>query len=160
MRKADRICALVILGIGLVAVLDARRYGIFGWGAAGPEPGLYPFLLGMGVIVGSLVILGQTYLRARQAAPSEPFIPPGALKPILSVAIPAALTLFLTEFIGLYLASGLYLAVYMRWIGKHRWITVAACSILIPLSGYILFDKVFLIPVPEGSLTSRLGLGF
>ncbi len=160
MRKADTICALVVLAIGITAVLDARRYGIFGWGAAGPEPGLYPFMLGIGVIVGSLVILGQTYLRARRAEPAEPFIPPGALRPILSVAIPAALMLFLTEFIGLYLASGLYLAVYMRWIGKHRWITVAACSILIPLAGYIMFDKWFLIPVPEGSLTSRLGLGF
>jgi putative tricarboxylic transport membrane protein len=160
MRTAERTCAAVILALGLVAVLDARRYGIFGWGAAGPEPGLYLFLLGTGLIVGSLVVLGQTYLRARRADGDEPFIPPGALKPILSVAVPAALMLFLTEFIGLYLASGLYLAVYMRWIGKHRWGTVAACSILIPLSGYILFDKLFLIPVPEGSLTSRLGLGF
>lgn len=160
MRKADTICALVILAIGLVAVLDARRYGIFGWGAAGPEPGLYPFLLGAAVIVGSLAILGQAYLRSHRDEPDEAFIPPGALKPILCVAIPAALMLFLTEFIGLYLASGLYLAVYMRWIGKYRWITVAVYSILIPLSGYILFDKVFLIPVPEGSLTSRLGLGF
>ncbi len=160
MRKADTICALVILAIGLVAVLDARRYGIFGWGAAGPEPGLYPFLLGGGVIVGSLMILGQAYLRSPRDEPDEAFIPPGALKPILCVAIPAALMLFLTEFIGLYLASGLYLAVYMRWIGKYRWITVAAYSILIPLAGYIMFEKWFLIPVPEGSLTSRLGLGF
>ena len=160
MRKAEAICGLIILAIGIVAIYDARRYGIFGWGAAGPEPGLYPFFLGVGMVVGSLVILGQANLRARRREPDAPFIPPGGLKPILCVAIPAALMLFLTEFIGLYLASGLYLAVYMRWIGKHRWITVAACSILIPLAGYIMFDKWFLIPVPEGSLTSRLGLGF
>jgi hypothetical protein len=151
---------MLILAIGTVVILDARQYGIFGWGSAGPQPGLYPFLLGIGVIAGGLVVVGQTVLRAPRAEAGEPFIPPGALKPILSVAIPAALTLVLTQFIGLYLASGLYLAVYMRWIGRHRWITVAACSILIPLSGYILFDKLFLIPVPEGSLTGRLGLGF
>ena len=34
-----------------------------------------------------------------------------------------------TEYIGLYLAAGIYLAVYMRWIGKHRWVTVLILSI-------------------------------
>ena len=157
MRKADGVCALILFVIGIVAVSDARRYGVFGWGPAGPEPGLYPYLLGLGIILGSLITLGQTLLRIRRAAPDEPFIPRGALKPVLSVAIPAALMIVLTEFIGLYLAAGLYLAVYMRWIGRYRWITVLAVSILIPLSGYLMFEKWFLIPLPEGSLTSRLG---
>ncbi len=157
MRKADGVCALVLVAIGTLAVFDARRYGVFGWGPAGPESGLYPFLLGLGIMVGSLITLGQTLLRSRSAAPDELFIPRGGLKPVLSVAIPAAGMVFLMQFIGLYLAAGLYLAVYMRWIGKHRWITVLAVSILLPLSGYLIFEKWFLIPLPEGSLTGHLG---
>ncbi len=156
MRKADGVCALVLVAIGTLAVFDARRYGVFGWGPAGPESGLYPFLLGLGIMVGSLITLGQTLLRSRSAAPDELFIPRGGLKPVLSVAIPAAGMVFLMQFIGLYLAAGLYLAVYMRWIGKHRWITVLAVSILLPLSGYLIFEKWFLIPLPEGSLTGHL----
>jgi len=62
----------------------------------------------------------------------------------------------LTQFIGLYLAAGLYLAVYMRWIGRQHWIKVLAISILLPLAGYIVFERVFLIPLPEGSLTGHL----
>lgn len=157
MRKADGVCALVLVAIGTLAVFDARRYGVFGWGPAGPESGLYPFLLGLGIMVGSLITLGQTLLRSRSAAPDELFIPRGGLKPVLSVAVPAAGMVFLMQFIGLYLAAGLYLAVYMRWIGKHRWITVLAVSILLPLSGYLIFEKWFLIPLPEGSLTGHLG---
>ena len=160
MRRADTICALAILAIGAVVLYDARQYGVFGWGPAGPEPGLHPFILGVGIILGSLVILGKGILAGRRAAPDEPFVPPGGLKPILCVAVPAAGMLVLMEFIGIYLASALYLGVYMRWIGKHRWATVAACSILIPLSGFLLFEKWFLIPLPEGSLTGRLGLTF
>lgn len=156
MRKADGMCALVILALGILAVYDARKYGIFGWGPAGPEAGLYPFLLGAGLIVGSLVILGQVLVRSRAAEPDEPFIPPGGLRPVLSVAIPATLMVFLIEYVGLYIAAGLYLAVYMRWIGRRPWIMVLAVSILLPLAGYIVFEKWFLIPLPEGSLTSRL----
>lgn len=156
MRKADGVCALLLFVIGTVAVYDASRYGVFGWGPAGPEPGLYPFLLGMGIMLGSLITLGQTLLHSRSAAPDEPFLPRGALKPVLSVAIPAAGMVLLTQYTGLYLAAGLYLAVYMRWIGKHRWITVLAVSILLPLSGYLVFEKWFLIPLPEGRLTSRI----
>ncbi len=157
MRKADAICGLIILMIGAVVVYDAKRYGVFGWGPAGPEPGLYTFLLGGGLIVGSLFILGQVAVRWRASEADQRFIPPGAIKPVLCVAIPAVLMVFLTEYIGLYLAAGLYLAVYMRWIGRQRWTTVLAVSILLPLAGYFLFEKWFLIPLPEGSLTSRLG---
>lgn len=157
MRKADLICGVVILSLGVLIVYDARQYGIFGWGPAGPEPGLYPFLLGAGIIVGSLIILGQVFIRSRTSGLDEPFMPPDALRPVLYVAVPAALMVLLTHFIGLYLAAGLYLAVYMRWIGKNPWIKVLAVSILLPLAGYIVFDKWFLIPLPEGSLTGRLG---
>lgn len=156
MRKADAICALVLLAIGVLVIYEASQYGVFGWGPAGPQPGMYLFLLGAGGIVGSLIILGQLFLRSRRAEPDEAFIPPGALKRILSVGIPAALMVLLTQFIGLYLAAGLYLAIYMRWIGRHRWLTVLAVSILLPLAGYLMFEKWFLIPLPEGSLTARL----
>jgi len=157
MRKAEAVCALIILTIGIVVVSDARQYGVFGWGLAGPEPGMYPFLLGLGLVVGSVLILVRSLLRPDPSTFDQPFIPLGGRKPVLAVAIPAALMVLLTHFIGLYLAAGLYLAVYMRWIGKYRWIAVLAISILTPLLGYCVFEKWFLISLPEGSLTGHLG---
>ncbi|MEK6716905.1 MAG: tripartite tricarboxylate transporter TctB family protein [candidate division NC10 bacterium] len=156
MRKAGGICALIMLMIGILVVYEAARLGIFGWSTSGPEPGMYIFLLGMGVSVGSLVVLGQVFVEWRKAVPVKPFIRLGGLKPVLYVAVPAAMMVLLTEFIGLYLAAGLYLAVYTRWIGKHSWITVAAVSILLPLASYFVFDKWFLIPLPKGRLEDFL----
>jgi ABC-type sugar transport system permease subunit len=157
MRKAEIICAAVILAVGAVVCYDSMHYGV-GWGDGGPEAGLYPFLLGIGTIAASVAILGQMLLRWRRDRPPQPFLRPDAWKKVASVAIPAALMILLTQFIGLYLAAGLYLAVYMRWIGRHRWVTVAALSILIPLAGYIVFWRWFLIPLPEGSVWVQLGL--
>ena len=156
MRKAGGICAIITLLIGILVISDALKLGVFGWGISGPEPGMYIFLLGMGVSVGSLVVLGQVFARSRKGAPDKPFIRPGGLRPVLYVAVPAAIMVLLTEFIGLYLAAGLYLAVYMRWIGKHKWFTVAAVSILLPLASYFMFDRFFLIPLPKGRFEALL----
>lgn len=156
MRKADAICAVVLLAVGALVCYESVQYGVLGWGLTGPEPGMYPFLLGLGIMIGSAIVLGQISLRWRRAAPDAPFLPPGALRPVLSVGVPAVLMVLLTEYVGLYLSAGLYLAVYMRWIGRHRWITVVLVSVLVPFAGYVLFDKWFLIPMPRGSLTARL----
>ncbi len=156
MRKADAICALIVLAIGLLVMYDGWRLTVLGWGPAGPQPGLYPFLLGLGVTAGSLIALGQVFVRSRRAGPDEPFIRPGGLRPVLSAAVPAALMVLLTEFIGLYLAAALYLALYMRWIGQHRWLTVLVISILLPSAGYVVFEKWFLIPLPRGRLENLL----
>ena len=156
MRKAEIVTALIILGVGMVVLYDAVRLGIFGWTISGPAPGMYIGLLGTGVTVGSLLILGQTYAKWRKGAPNKPFILPGGLKPVLYVSVPAAVMVLLTEFVGIYIAAGLYLAAYMRWIGSHRWITVAAVAILVPLVSYFVFEQIFLIPLPKGMFEEYL----
>ncbi len=156
MRKADIVTAAILLGIGLLIGFDCIRLGV-GWGMEGPRAGFWPFLMALGMVVGSVVILVQAVQRKGVAKSDKPFIPREGIKPVLQCAIPAAAMVVLTGFIGLYIAAGLYLAVYMRWIGRHRWTTVLALSITIPLVSYIVFDKFFLIPMPEGSLKGLLG---
>jgi hypothetical protein len=38
----------------------------------------------------------------------------------------------------------------MGVVGKENWFKVAVLSILVPLVVYVLFDRIFLIPLPEG----------
>ncbi len=156
MRKADIVTAAILLGIGLLILLDCIRLGV-GWGMEGPRAGFWPFLMALGMVLGSVVILVQAVQRKGVAKSDKPFIPREAIKPVLQCAIPAAAMVVLTEFIGLYIAAGLYLAVYMRWIGRHSWVTVLILSIGIPAVSYIVFDKFFLIPMPEGRLKGLLG---
>jgi hypothetical protein len=78
--------------------------------------------------------------------------------PTLKVALPATAMVVLTQMIGLYPAAALYIACYMRWIGRHHWLLVLAVSLCIPLGSYFLFDKWFLIPMPKGWWGEYLGL--
>ncbi len=151
MRKADLIVAVILMLLGIVVMGDSIRLK-FGWGMNGPEAGFFPFIMSLIVVIGCLIVGAQAIARKGVSKTDKPFIPRAAIKPVLKVIIPAALMVILTEYIGLYIAAGLYMAVYMRWIGGHRWRTVILISVIVPLSTYFVFDKAFLIPLPKGSL--------
>ncbi len=156
MRKADIVTGAILLGIGLLVGFDCVRLGV-GWGMEGPRAGFWPFLMAAVMIAGSVIILVQAVRRKGASKSNKPFMPREAIKPVMKCAIPATAMVVLTEFIGLYIAAGLFLAVYMRWIGRHSWVTVLILSIGIPAVSYIVFEKFFLIPMPEGSLKGLLG---
>jgi len=156
MRKADIVCALIILGVGALIMYDSIRLHI-GWGLEGPRAGFFPFLMSLGVVIGCLIVISNAIRRKGVSKSTKPFIARGGIKPVLWVVLPASLMVFSIEYLGLYMAAGLYMAFYMRFIGKSRWRTVLTISILVPLASYYVFDKLFLIPMPSGTLIAKLG---
>ena len=155
MRKAEIIVAFFFVAIGIIVIVDAVRLG-FGWGPSGPESGFFPFYLGVGTLICSAVVLSKGFKEFKKGGSGERLIRKGGLKPILWVLIPSTMMIVLTEFVGLHIAAMIFLAFYMRAVGKIGWITVALVSILLPVSLYVVFDKLFLIPLPTGMWGSKL----
>src|SRR5437773_361628 len=129
--------------------------GIFGarWGSDGPKSGFFPFWLGTLLLVVTVVIAVQAWRRG----PGKPFVTREQLRPVMQVLWPAVAMVALTAVIGLYVASALYLAFYMRWVGRHRWLTVVLISIGIPVVTFLVFEQWFLVPMPKGPLETWLG---
>ena len=149
MRKADIIVALGLMVVGLLALGDAVRIG-FGWGMSGPEAGFFPFYMGLGIVICTFFIVLRAIKIYKKEGTGKLLIPEGGTTPILWVLIPAVGVVLLTELLGLHLATVLYLAFYMGVVGRIHWGKVILLSVLVPLVVYILFDKIFLIPLPEG----------
>jgi putative tricarboxylic transport membrane protein len=149
MRRADIIVALGMMLVGIIALADAVRLG-FGWGMSGPEAGFFPFYMGLGILICTVFIVIKAVKIYRKDGLGKPLIPEGGLTQILWILIPAIGVCLLTELIGLHLATIFYLAFNIRVLGKMSWAKVVLISILVPVSMYIVFDKVFLIPLPEG----------
>lgn len=149
MRRADIIVALGMMLVGIIALGDAVRLG-FGWGMSGPEAGFFPFYMGLGILVCTIFIVVKAIKTYRKDGPGKPLIQEGGLTQILWILIPAIGFFLLTELIGLHLAAVFYLAFNIRVMGKMSWVKVILLSVLAPLSVYIIFDKMFLIPLPEG----------
>jgi len=155
MRKAEIFVAFLLIVVGIIALVDSVRLG-FGWGMSGPESGFFPFYLGAGTIVCSLLVLINVLKEYKKGAAGQRLMPQGALTPILWVLIPATAMIVISEFVGLHIAAGLYLAFYMRAVGKIGWVTTILVSLLVPMSLYIAFDKLFLVPLPQGLWGAKL----
>ncbi len=155
MRKADILVALLLMSIGIVVIVDSVRLG-FKWGMNGPESGFFPFYLGVGTIVCSILVLRKVAIQHKKEGAGKRLMPAGALNSILWVLVPATVMIAMTELVGLHIAAALYMGFYMRAVGKIRWTTTVLISILVPLSLYIAFDKLFLVPLPQGLWGGKL----
>jgi putative tricarboxylic transport membrane protein len=156
MRRADIVCAVVLLIGAIVVAGEGLRLGI-GWSTDGPQSGFFVFYLGLALTLSAAAVLGQTVFLSDAPLYRKPFVESGQLTPVLKVAAPAAAMILLTHWVGLYVAGALYLATYMRWIGRHAWPLTVVISVGIPLATFFIFELWFLVPMPKGPLETLLG---
>jgi len=152
MRTADLVTASLLMLVAGVVLFDATRLGV-GWGTDGPRSGFFPFWLAVFMLVACVAIVVQ----ALRTPSAKPFATRAQLGPVLKVLIPATGLVIIMQFVGLYVASALYIAVYMRWIGRHRWLTVLVIAVGIPVLTFLIFETWFLVPMPKGPLEGWLG---
>ena len=152
MRTADLTTSLALMAISALVVWDALRLGI-GWGTDGPQSGFFPFWLGVIVMACSACIA----VKATRRATGAPFIKPQQMAPVLKALVPAVAFVLLTGFVGLYVAAGLYLGAYMRWIGRYSWAAILVLGVAFPVVTFFVFETWFLVPMPKGPLEAWLG---
>jgi putative tricarboxylic transport membrane protein len=151
-RTADLTTALVLMTGGVLVIWDSLRLGI-GWGTDGPQSGFFPFWLAVLLIVSCVAIAVQ----ARRKGSRAPFVTRAQLKPVLTTLLPSAGFVVLTQFIGLYVATAIFMGFYMRWIGRYAWVAVVLVSVLFPVLTFLVFERWFLVPMPKGPLEAWLG---
>jgi hypothetical protein len=161
MRKANLGVAIFLFLFGAIVMYDAVRLG-WRWDPGfGPGAGYLPFYLALGVLITcGIAIVKQIKQLSKEGAGSKRLIEEGGLKPILWVLIPSTGMVILTSFIGLHFAAFVFIFFYMRVVGKIGWLECVLVSVLVPVSLYIVFDRLFLIPLPDGMLGSYIKLPF
>ena len=120
MRTADLVCGLFLAVVAVVVIVEGLRLGI-GWSTDGPQPGFFVFYLGVALLASAALVV---VLAALRRSDTRPFLGRAQLRPVATVLVPAVLMVGLTQAIGLYVSGALYLATYMRWIGRHSWAVI------------------------------------
>jgi putative tricarboxylic transport membrane protein len=139
--------------LGGITVIGSLQVGT-GWGAEGPKSGFFPFWIGLIVIVTSLYNLVRAYSHGSRKL----FARWTEIAQVLKVVLPLTIYVGAIPWLGIYLASALLIAGFMRWIGRYGWLLILPISIGLPVITYVTFEMWFLVPLPKGPLEDLLGL--
>lgn len=156
LRSAEIAVALVLFTLGAIVIVDSLRLGMR-WAEEGPQPGYFPFYLG--VFICSACAITVVLAALMPAQKNRAFVKWGQLKLVLSVLVPSAAFVALVGWIGIYASAVLFVALFMRWLGKYPWWTVAAVSIGHSIVLFMIFEVWFLVPLPKGAVERLLGIG-
>jgi putative tricarboxylic transport membrane protein len=153
-RSAEIAVAALFFRVGAIVIYDSLRVGVK-WAEDGPQAGYFPFYMGL-LVCGSAVL--NVVFAFSKNVKAKAFVEVRALKLVLSVLVPAAIYVALIAWAGIYLASALFVAFFMRWLGKYPWWKVAAVSIGNSVVFFLIFEIWFKVPLPKGPLEALLGL--
>jgi hypothetical protein len=155
-KSAEVAVAALFLLLGAIVMYDSVRLGAR-WADDGPEAGYFPFYIGVLLCVSALVNLVIALVNKRDAG--RAFVEWQQLKLVLAVLLPAMAYVAVIAWTGIYVASALFIAFFMRWLGKYAWWKVAAVSVGTMVVFFLVFEVWFLVPLPKGPLENLLGVG-
>jgi hypothetical protein len=153
-RTVEIVTCLLLLAVALVLGFDNWRTGI-AWDSTGPEAGYFPFYLS--VILGGASLYGLATAWLAGAKAPETFVTRAQLRRVMAVFAPTLLFCLATQFLGLYVASFLLIAGFMRLVGKIALWKSLLTALLFTAITFVTFDIAFDVIMPKGPLEAAFG---
>jgi putative tricarboxylic transport membrane protein len=153
-RTVDVVVSLLLVVLALTLGYDDWRTGI-AWDSTGPEAGYFPFYLSVILAGASLYGVGAAFLSRKE--PSETFVTRAQLRRVMAVFVPTLLFCLATQFLGLYVASFLLIAAFMRMVGKIAIWKSLLTAFLFTAIMFVTFDIAFDVIMPKGPLEAAFG---
>ena len=139
----------LMLAVGIGMMVESWKLGAR-WTGDGPGAGYFPFYIALIIGVSSAAILVQALVGKDRD--KGVFVDTEQLKRVLSVLLPAAAYVFAAVYLGLYVASAIYIALFMIVLGKYSWPKAVAAALVINALLYAMFELWFKVPLWAGTL--------
>ena len=153
-RTAEVVVYVLLLALALLLGFDNWRSGM-GWAKDGPQSGYLPFYLCVILAGASVFGLGITLLKRKEVSPT--FVTRDQLRRVTQVFIPTLLFCAAMQWLGLYVASFLLVAGFMRIVGGIAlWKSLVTASVF-TLIMFATFDVAFDVIMPKGPLEIFFG---
>ena len=152
MRTYQAATAALFVVIAAVAMFDSRRGALIGAtrDPGGIGSGFYPFWSAALIGVAGLILVWRALSTPQ---PSEGvFASRESATAVLQLVVPMIVATVSILWLGLYLATGLYMGYFARAIGRYRWVWVIASAVLVPLAVYLGFELGFRVALPKSIL--------
>ena len=158
MRAVELVVAGLLLAAGAIVIFDSYRLGSK-WGSDGPQSGYFPFYIGVLLCVASAVNFMRA-LMTKTTADAELFVAWGPLRLVLIVLIPAGVYVLGVNYLGIYVASAVYIAIFMVWLGKYSWLRSVVVGLAVSVLTFLMFEVWFKVPLFKGTLDPLSFLGY
>lgn len=151
--NADIVVALIALAVGAATLLLVPSQ-VSGESLAAirdvQSPAFFPILAGLVMLACGAVLLGEAIADQRKGTGiavvfQRPAYVGGAM--VIIAALAAA-----TPYIGMSKASGVAILALGLLIEPQRWRLILPAAVVVPTVIYLLFERLLLILLPEGSL--------
>jgi hypothetical protein len=153
----EAIVAFLILVLGAVVIQGSWALGS-GWTSDGPGSGYFPFYIGVILCISGAGIMVQALFGKTRN--TEVFVDGEQLKRVLSVLLPALVYVLAVQFIGLYVASAIYIALFMIILGKYSPIKSVITALAVVLLFFFMFEVWFKVPLFKGQYDLLSFLGY
>ncbi len=153
----DAVTAILIILAGAAVIYGSRKLGS-GWTSDGPGSGYFPFYIGLIMSISGVGILLQALLAKKKD--TEVFVDGEQIKRVLSVLVPAGIYVLVVQFIGLYVSSAIYIALFMVILGKFSWIKSVIAALSVNVLFFMMFEVWFKVPLYKGEYNMLGFLGY
>jgi putative tricarboxylic transport membrane protein len=150
----DVVVSLLLLALAVTLGWDNWRTGA-AWDSTGPQAGYFPFYLSIILGAASLYGLVIAFRSRREAA--ETFVTRAQLRRVMAVFVPTLPFCLATQFLGLYVASFLLIAAFMRMVGKIALRKSLLTAFVFTAVMFVTFDIAFDVIMPKGPLEAAFG---
>jgi putative tricarboxylic transport membrane protein len=153
-RSVEVVVYLLLLGLALLLGVDNWRSGV-GWAHDGPKPGYLPFYLCL--ILAGAALYGLVAAALKRGRDVKTFVSRDQLRRVLQVFVPTFLFCLLTQWLGIYVASFLLIAGFMRLVGRIAWWKSLLAAFLFSIAMFATFEIAFDVIMPKGPLEAAFG---
>ena len=157
-RAWEIVVAACFFVFGAVVAWDSHRIGA-SWASDGPQAGYFPFYVGVIICISAVIIIVGA-LKPSEAA-GRAFVTWPQLRMVLTVMVPAVVYVALIRnpvySLGIYEASAIFIAVFMRYLGRYAWPRIVTISLSVVVVFFLMFEVWFKVPLPKGPIEALLG---
>jgi hypothetical protein len=153
----EGIVALLVSALGVVVLVGSWSLGSR-WTTDGPGSGYFPFYIGLILCIsGAGAFYQGVFGKDRK---TEIFVDSEQLRRVAQVLLPALVYVLAVQFVGLYVASAIYIAGFMIVLGKYSPVKSILTAVVINTLFFFMFEVWFKVPLFKGMLNPLGFLGY
>jgi hypothetical protein len=141
--------AAAIVLIAAVAMFDSRAAFNPVRGTAPGDVGAswYPFWTAAVMAIAAAGIAYRAFVVPQQK--EGVFASRSSVVAVLNLVIPMLLYAFSFQWLGFYLATGMYMGFFAAYLGRYRFHWIVASAVITPLAIFLIFEVAFRLLLPK-----------